>query len=322
LSGARRRVSPDVVSRKVADPKLRRRRLALGLGATLFTLLLIELLLRLLVLGNLEVARFVRDPGDGRCVGLEPGVASTYTGMLLRIPAVVHSVNEYGYRGPPRARASDSNRLRIVALGDSFTFGQGVEDDETLPAALERELRARSASGIEVLNFGVPGLNLSESIDQYRHFASRWEAEVVVLFLFENDLDQSLCELLDRRVFMGLVRHVGLVRLGVVAFAPHALGAPNPHASPARVELLREQLGTLRELVAAQGARLIVVSLADPLADAAATREVVNALEIPALVFEREQFESYETIVNESHWTVAANREVAAVIAGWMDGLL
>lgn len=304
--------------------KLRRRRVGLALAVTLISLALIELVLGRMF-GNLDVAPFVLEPGDGRCVALEPNGESTYTGMVLRIPAVVHTVNEHGYRGAARPEQLEATRLRVAALGDSFTFGQGVADHEALPAALEAELHARQArhaTQLEVLNFGVPGLNLRESIDQYRHFARRWRAQVVVLFLFENDLDRPLCEIVNRRAFMWLTRHSRVFRLAVVTLAPQTLGSPNPHSSPARVEALREQLAELDAAVADEGAHLLLVSLADPLADPEATRRLADELDIPALVFERERFEAYETIPNESHWTAAGNRLAAAEIADWMLGEL
>jgi hypothetical protein len=61
-------------------------------------------------------------------------------------------INRAGYRGAERPRVSQRGTLRIVALGDSSTFGMGVCGDQTYPAVLERELPAS-----EVLNFGVIG---------------------------------------------------------------------------------------------------------------------------------------------------------------------
>lgn len=320
LPGARPASSiPSVVDASGARRKPRswRRRLALTLTTTFVCLLVVELGLRL-VLGNLDIAPFRVSPGDGRCVGLEPNAESSYTGMLLRIPTVAHRVNAHGFRGPARGEAPASDKLRIAALGDSFTFGQGVADDQALPAVLEGELAARGRQDVEVLNFGIPGLNLTEITAQYRHFARRWKPRVVALFLFENDLDRGLCETLDRSAFMWSLRHLRLFRLGVVALAPESLGEPNPHSSPARVAALRSQLAELRALVEADGARLLLISLADPLSDARTTRSIAADERIPALVFDRERFESFDTIPNETHWTAEANQQAARAISEWM----
>lgn len=61
-------------------------------------------------------------------------------------------VNASGYRGRDYPRDRTPGVPRIVALGDSSTFGYGVKWDEAYPAILERSL-----GKVEVLNFGVVG---------------------------------------------------------------------------------------------------------------------------------------------------------------------
>jgi len=52
------------------------------------------------------------------------------------------------------------NTFRIVVLGDSYTFGQGVEKDRTFPAVLEKMLNGMGANvKFEVINLGFCGLN-------------------------------------------------------------------------------------------------------------------------------------------------------------------
>lgn len=63
-------------------------------------------------------------------------------------------VNAEGYRGPALdpARA----RFRILAIGDSCTFGTPLSERFPYPRVLERELRARGLD-VEVVNAGVEG---------------------------------------------------------------------------------------------------------------------------------------------------------------------
>jgi len=90
-----------------------------------------------------------------------------------------------GFRGPHETVNLDGLRgaeigpkrpgsLRILAMGGSTTWGHKVDDDETWPVALERELRASTGRDVEVLNGGVSG----------------WDLEAVVLALRQRYLDE------------------------------------------------------------------------------------------------------------------------------------
>jgi len=75
-------------------------------------------------------------------------------------------INSLGLRGPEIERTPPPGRTRVLALGDSMTFGFYLEEDETWPRQLEAELR-RSGADVEVVNAGVGGW----SIDSETQFA-------------------------------------------------------------------------------------------------------------------------------------------------------
>src|SRR5262245_52332309 len=52
------------------------------------------------------------------------------------------SIDSLGFRGQNFPRAKQAGELRILLVGDSFTFGDYVDDEETLPAQLQRHLPA------------------------------------------------------------------------------------------------------------------------------------------------------------------------------------
>ncbi len=58
-------------------------------------------------------------------------------------------------RGPTFDPEPAAGVFRVLALGDSTTFGWGVEDGESWPALLQDRLRGRGLD-VEVLNAGVP----------------------------------------------------------------------------------------------------------------------------------------------------------------------
>jgi hypothetical protein len=68
------------------------------------------------------------------------------------------TINSQGLRGereyPSRA---PQGLKRVLVFGDSSVFGEEVDDDESLPAALERAMK-----NVEVLNFGVHGYGMGQ----------------------------------------------------------------------------------------------------------------------------------------------------------------
>jgi len=68
------------------------------------------------------------------------------------------TVNGLGCRGKPLSKHKNPKGLRIFCLGDSRTYGQGVNDHDAYPAQLERQLaQALPGRRVECLNAGVPG---------------------------------------------------------------------------------------------------------------------------------------------------------------------
>lgn len=69
----------------------------------------------------------------------------------------------------PSPGAEAANRRPILAVGDSFTFGDQVSDDETWPAQLER------LSGVPVINGGVFGYGIDQSYLRAQHLTERFQ---------------------------------------------------------------------------------------------------------------------------------------------------
>jgi lysophospholipase L1-like esterase len=92
-------------------------------------------------------------------------------------------VNAEGYRGPDLDAPHASTR--ILALGDSCTFGTMFED-YTYPRVLERELRRRGWA-VEVVNAGVEGYAPREVRARLGEF-KRLAPEITVLYVGWNGL--------------------------------------------------------------------------------------------------------------------------------------
>jgi len=109
-----------------------------------------------------------------------------------RIVGVETRINSLGFRGPEFPAPKPAGAFRVVVLGDSVVFGQGVEETETLPAQLQRRLRARSLRPVEVINAGVRGYNLTHYRVLFEARVLGLSPDVLVLVITEiNDLELS-----------------------------------------------------------------------------------------------------------------------------------
>lgn len=97
-----------------------------------------------------------RNAGMYRRVGDSIELVPGYRGEL-RIDAAHTTritVDPDGLRSNGTVRPNDA--LRVLCAGDSLVFGYGVEDHETWPAVLQRELQQRLGRPVAAGNAGVP----------------------------------------------------------------------------------------------------------------------------------------------------------------------
>jgi lysophospholipase L1-like esterase len=90
--------------------------------------------------------------------------------------AYLATFNSWGMRG---AEPRDSSAPGILALGDSQTFGLGVQDDETWPARLDQNLAAAGRPH-PVLNLASPHLLIDDEIPYLEAVLPRYRPAVVV----------------------------------------------------------------------------------------------------------------------------------------------
>ncbi len=93
--------------------------------------------------------------------------------------------NRHGWRDDERELARTPGRRRILALGDSFTFGQGVDRRERFTERLAAALPAT-----EVVNLGMCATGPDQHLLIHEHEGRNYAPDLVLLTLFlGNDLD-------------------------------------------------------------------------------------------------------------------------------------
>jgi len=91
--------------------------------------------------------------------------------------------NSLGMREDRNVTPAHPGVFRVLAIGDSFTMGVGVERDETFLALAERALQARGVR-VEILNAGVPGYGTREEVDVLARDGLALQPDLVLLCFF------------------------------------------------------------------------------------------------------------------------------------------
>ncbi len=203
-------------------------KIALLLVATVGSLALAEIIVRLLGIGPTfqVVYREIHQLSDNPVLKYElrPGAG-----------VGVDTINSAGFRDREYAMAKTDGLFRIIAIGDSVTYGIPVPDarDKAWPKQLERLLNARSTAAaprFEVLNLGVIGYNITQVAERLRALGMDYEPDLVIYGYVLNDPQsfsveaQALLELRDaaerqfhERLGQGLARALSWSRLFLIA---------------------------------------------------------------------------------------------------------
>ncbi|MDE2506956.1 MAG: SGNH/GDSL hydrolase family protein [Planctomycetota bacterium] len=141
------------------------------------------------------------DAADLREYVLKPG-------FQFGFPQVSWRTNDRGMRDRDYPEQNPPRTLRIGLAGDSIAAGWAVNFEDSFEAVWERELderlRNEHGSGVEVLNFAVPGHGPIARVVQIEKVASTFDLDLIVFESTPADLDWDA-----RRLRVPLSRGIG-----------------------------------------------------------------------------------------------------------------
>ena len=165
---------------------MRIRELAKNIGLLLVTTLLC-------LIGTELYARwFVWKPAKGENLSayvedmmlgkrLVPGYVGEHTGVQISVNSNGMRDREYDVRKP-------FGSLRILALGDSWTFGVGMKNEDTWPKRLEALLTSPERP-VAVMNTGVSGYETFHEAFYYKELAPEFQHDLVLIGIYPvNDV--------------------------------------------------------------------------------------------------------------------------------------
>lgn len=116
---------------------------------------------------------------------LTPNFKGVYAGSYV-------SINSQGMRDFEYSTNKSDDTFRIIILGDSFTFGEGVAQDSNYPTLLEKKLNSYIyKKKYEVLNFGVSGYNTIQEAELLKNKSLKYNPDLVIVGYFIDDVEET-----------------------------------------------------------------------------------------------------------------------------------
>src|SRR5262245_3957510 len=93
------------------------------------------------------------------------------------------------YRARPQKQERHDGRVKIVCLGDSFTYGLGAATAQgSYPAQLQEQLNARAPGRFDVINRGWPGNNSADLLGHVDAVLQEYAPNLVCIMVGMNDI--------------------------------------------------------------------------------------------------------------------------------------
>ena len=181
-------------------------KLGLAVASILLTLLVLEGVFRIAGIQGvyLEQRRDTPVPGPGgntRVVphGFVPGatIVSRYDtdprGTFGPSATVEHKFNSAGWRDLEHSTEKPKDTFRILGLGDSYLFGQGIKREDICLSKLEGLLQKNEkVRRIECINTGISGFNTGNQRDLLLNRGLQYDPDLVIVFFVLNDVEPNM----------------------------------------------------------------------------------------------------------------------------------
>ncbi|MBF0379953.1 MAG: SGNH/GDSL hydrolase family protein [Magnetococcales bacterium] len=111
---------------------------------------------------------------------LRPG----FKGSIKRGDNIVdYNINSQGIRAPFDIPHKSDDRQSLFIIGDSFTFGWGVNEDDSYARILANKLKKKDLA-VDVVNLGVAGFGTMQSYERLAEYAQRLGSPDAIIYMF------------------------------------------------------------------------------------------------------------------------------------------
>ena len=274
-------------------------------------------------------------------------------GQLAHTHDKVVRTNSFGLRAEEYSTAAPVGAKRIIAIGDSQTFGDGLDNRDSWPKQLEHALDRKMKGHVwQVINAGISATDTWQHEIVAHRVLTRYRADMVVVALYINDVTKRYEPRHDARTNTRNKR-LGYIlkRSAVLSWIRQTYHAFASHG-PAERELcvlrggcdaedawaqVASSLRRIQTEARARGVKvaLVVLPRRDQIAGTEPGRDyniraaqLAGQLEIPAIDLLPELARHYPELGErlfipwDGHNSATANRLIAEHIADWLAGRL
>jgi lysophospholipase L1-like esterase len=101
---------------------------------------------------------------------------------------IIMKINSMGFRDDEIAEDKQEDEIRLLILGDSITWGDYLQAEETYVEQLERALsESYPTHTVEAINAGVGDIGISEEIDILTELGLSVQPDIVIVSFYLND---------------------------------------------------------------------------------------------------------------------------------------
>lgn len=162
--------------------------ISLFIASTLVSAFLGELAVRLVVPQRLDNNVAIYENDERLVFRMRKNFEGVYSNFEFSTPIVLSSIGIRNKEVGPK----QEDVLRIIGVGDSFTFGNGVTGEETYLSQLESCLQHQKGTPAEVINCAVPAYSPLQEARFFQRMDSTLHSDVVIMgFFVGNDIVES-----------------------------------------------------------------------------------------------------------------------------------
>lgn len=111
--------------------------------------------------------------------------------------SVIYKTNSKGLRDKEYSYIKPKNKIRILAFGDSYTFGEGVEYGKRFTDIPENHY-----SNLEIINFGSPGWGIDKELVLFAAEGLKYSPDYVIIFINLLDVNRYSTNILRNDVIV------------------------------------------------------------------------------------------------------------------------